>query len=35
MWGFVVEREKATPAVGIEFTFENKVFKNATSYIIR
>jgi len=32
MQGFVIEREKVTPAVGIEFTFENKVFKNSTSY---
>jgi len=27
MQGFVVEREKVTPAVGIGFTFEKKVFK--------
>jgi hypothetical protein len=29
--GVYVEREKATPAVGIKFTFEKKVFKNSTS----
>jgi len=29
--GFVFEREKVTPAVGIRFKFEKKVFKNSTS----
>jgi len=29
--GFCRQREKATPAVGIEFVFKKKVFKNSTS----
>jgi len=27
---YITKREKATPAVGIGFTFENKVSKNPT-----
>jgi len=27
---YITEREKATPAVGIKFKFEKKVFKNST-----
>jgi len=30
--GVYVEREKVAPAVGIEFTFEKKVFKISTRY---
>ena len=32
MQGFVVEREKVTPAVGIEFIIEEKVINLSGSY---
>jgi len=31
--GLPTKKEKVTPAVGIKFTFEKRVFKNSTRYL--